>query len=93
MYRNNGKFKKAIWVNFCVLALLLVISSLGLTACRNVKLGPQSIKQQKEKQSTKSDPKNPDKQLKPNQSSKSQQKKSDQQPKDGQDTQIDDDPE
>lgn len=93
MSRNDGKLKKTIWVNFSVLALLLVSGSLALTACQNVKLGPQSTKQQKEKQSTKSNPKNSDKQLKQNQSSESKQKKSDQQPKDGQDTQTDDDPE
>lgn len=79
------KSKTPIWVNLSLLALLLVSSGVTLTACQNVRFGPEAIK--KEKEAKKAEQKKQDE----NKPTKS--KKSDQKPAEGEDTQIDDDPE
>jgi hypothetical protein len=85
---SRAKFRTPNWVNFSLLALLLTSSGVTLTACQNVRFGPQSTKQKKEDKPVKTDKKSPK-----NQSTKSKSKKSDQKPAENQDTQVDDDPE
>ncbi|MGB5962984.1 MAG: hypothetical protein WBG73_20275 [Coleofasciculaceae cyanobacterium] len=78
------KFKTPILVN-SLLALLLVSSSVSLTACKNVRFGPEAIK--KGKEAKKADQKKQDE----NKPAKS--KQSEPTPGKVLDTQIDDDPE
>jgi hypothetical protein len=82
---SREKFRTPNWLNFSLLALLLISSGVTLTACQNVRFGPQSTKQKKV---DKTDKKSPGNQL-----TKSKSKKSDQKPAENQDTQVDDDPE
>ena len=83
---SREKLRTPNLVNFSLLALLLTTSSsITLTACQNVRFGPQSTKQQKVDKTDKKSPKN--------QSTKSNSKKSNQKPAENQDTQVDDDPE
>lgn len=77
------KFKTPILVN-SLLALLLISSSISLTACQNLRFGPEAIK--KEKDAKKADQKKPD-------ANKPAKSKSEQTPGKELDTQIDDDPE
>lgn len=81
----QGKLRKPIGLNFAVVALLLFVSGLTLTACQNVKIGPDANQKPKENQPSKSGEK-----LKNNQSEKSAKKKSSQKAKPGQDNQDDD---
>ena len=81
------KFKTPIWVNFSLLALLLVSSGVTLSACQNVRFGPEAIK--KEKEAKKAEQKKQDE----NKPTTSKSNKSDQTPGKEQDTEIDDDPE
>ena len=81
------KFRAPIWVNLALLTSLLISSSFSLTACQNVRLGPEAIK--KEKEAKKADQKKQDQ----NKPALSKSKPSEQTPGKEQDTQIDDDPE
>lgn len=83
MSGEQGKFRKLIGLNFAVVALLLFTSGLTLTACQNVRVGPDANKKAKENQPAKSGEK-----VNKNQSEKSAKKKSDQKP--GQDNSDDD---
>lgn len=80
------KFITPVWVNFSLLALLLVSSSTTLTACQNMRFGPEAIKKEKEDKAVKADKKKNE-----NPSTKSKSNKSNPTPGE-QDTQIDDDP-
>jgi hypothetical protein len=76
------KFRTLIWVNYLLLALLLFSSGVTLTACQNMRFGPEAIKKEKEDKADK-------KKKNENQSTKSNKTN----PTPGeQDTQLDDDP-
>ncbi len=77
------KFITPVWVNFSLLALLLVSSSATLTACQNMRFGPEAIKKDKAIKADKKKNENP--------STKSKPKNSNPTPGE-QDTQLDDDP-
>lgn len=81
----QGKLRKPIGLNFAVVALLLFTSGLTLTACQNVKIGPNANEKAKENQPGKSGEK-----VKKNKSGNSAKKKSDQKSKPGEDN-LDDD--
>jgi hypothetical protein len=82
MSRENGKFRKPTWMNFVVVALLMVTTGFTITACVHIKSGGNSAKPTG--QSTK--------QEKKNQPAKSAQQKNKKQGK-AEDTTVDDDPE
>lgn len=105
MSGENGKSRKPIWLNFTVMALLLVVGGFTLSACQQVSGGKspdqvdnqpaqadqnQSDQQPQDKQPAKPDQKQSDQQLKKNSPATSPQKNSAQ--KKEQDTQTDDDP-
>lgn len=81
----QGKFRKPNWLNFAVVVLLVATSGLTITACKNVRIGPDANQKSQENQQGKSGEK-----LKKNQSGNSAKKKSDQQSKPRQDN-LDDD--
>lgn len=81
------KISREVWVKFWLLALLLVNSGVTLTACQNVRFGPDSAKKVKEDKAVKTNKKKSP----ANQSTKSQ-PNSQATPGEAQDTQIDDDP-
>ncbi|MEO8891429.1 MAG: hypothetical protein ABI417_07825 [Coleofasciculaceae cyanobacterium] len=83
----KNKFKTPIWVNFSLLVLLLISSSFTLTACQNMRLGPEAIKKEKEAKKAAQTKQNE------NKPTKSKAKQSNPTPGKEQDTQIDDDPE
>lgn len=78
------KFKSS-WLNFS-LALLLVSSSATLTACQNLRIGPEAINKGKEEKANK-------KKQTEKTSTKSKPNKSNPTPGKDEDTQMDDDPE
>ncbi len=88
MFEANKKFRKTIWVNFSVLALLLVTSGFTLSSCQNIHLGGKTSEKKTEKQPTKVEQQKSNKQLKKKQPKKANQKKNP-----DEDTQDDDDPE
>lgn len=83
------KFRAPILVNLSLMTLLLISSSFTLTACQNLRFGPEAIKKEKEKKAVKADQKKQEQ----NKPTKSKSKPSEQTPGKDQDTQIDDDPE
>lgn len=106
MLKAKRKLNKPIWLNFAVLALLLVTNGFMLSACQKpVVRTKSSTEQPKENQAPKSEQSEPEKAdekqkdnqpttkpNKSNQSTKSKQQK-DQKKDSGEDTQVDDDPE
>jgi hypothetical protein len=88
MFEANRKFRKPIWVNFSVLALLLVTSGVTLSGCQNLIRGGKTTNKPQENPPIKIEQHKSSKQLKQKQSAKSDKKKN----KD-EDTQDDDDPE
>ena len=88
MFEANRKFRKTIWVNVSVLALLLVTSGFTLSSCQNIHLGGKATEKPQKNHPAKVDQHKSNKQLKQKQSAKSTQKRD----KDD-DTQQDDDPE
>jgi hypothetical protein len=87
MFEAQRKFRKPIWVNFLVLALLLVTSGFTLSGCQLLP-GSKSTEKAKKNQPVKVEQHKSSKQLKKKQSAKSTQKRD----KDD-DTEEDDDPE
>lgn len=88
MLEANRKIRRANWINFAVLALLLVTSGFILSACQKPVIRTKSTKAQKENQPAKVEEQKSDKQLKGNKSTKPDLKKDP-----AEDTQDDDDPE
>jgi hypothetical protein len=93
MSGESGKYRKPIWLNFAIMALLIVTSGFTLTACQQPKPGGKTPEQLKENQPTKSDKQKSTEQLKKNQPTKSDKQKPGQKPKQGQDSTDDDDQE
>lgn len=106
MSGEHGKSRKPIWLNWTVVALLLV-GGFTLSACQQLSGGKspeqldnqpaqsdqkQSDQQSQDKQPTKAEQKPSDSQLKKNSSAQSPQKNSSQKQDKVQDTQADDDP-
>lgn len=85
MSGEQGKQRKPIGVNLVFVALLLFTSGLTLTACKNVKIGPEANEKAKENQSGKSGEK-----VNKNKSGNSAKKKSAQKSKPGEDNSDDD---
>jgi hypothetical protein len=85
MSKENRKLRKPIWVNFAVLALLLVTSGFIVTACQLPKQEGESTQQQEKTQPAKADQQK--------QSPKSDRQKPQKPQDNGEDTQDDDDPE
>ncbi len=88
MFETSRKRTRPIWVNFVVLALLLVTSGLILSACQKPVVRSKSTEAQKENHPAKVEQQKSNKQLKGTKSTKSELKRD----KD-EDTQDDDDPE
>ncbi|HEY9599258.1 MAG TPA: hypothetical protein V6D33_16465 [Cyanophyceae cyanobacterium] len=96
MSNDRGKCRRPIWVNFALLALLLVASGFTLTGCGLFKLKSPPIQQEKQNWSPAKDGKDDAKKEKADKGKVNDNDKSKTDKKyeaDGQDNQDDDDPE